>query len=316
MQLTPVSALHRGDCIGIFSPSDRLAMDFPEQVHNGAGLLEKHGFKTQFARNYLAQDGIRAGTLTERLSDINELLDDPNVHALLASWGGKASNHLVNRLPYENFLKERKPLLGFSDITVLLNAVTAQTGLVTFHGPNNAGQLKQSDWSNLLCLSQDFPWTQTNLLAGAKSLDEAVVLRGGFAHGRLFGGNLNCFVLGVAMSKLDLSPFDGGIFFWEDLALTPRQIDQFLTALVNIGFMDNISGMVVGDFFAHESEEQLRSNPLDSVMNAVSNYSFPVIYAPSFGHKQLENPVFPIGSLASLDTSSFSLNVEEPILAE
>jgi muramoyltetrapeptide carboxypeptidase LdcA involved in peptidoglycan recycling len=53
------------------------------------------------------------------------------------------------------------------------------------------------------------------------------------------------------MSKIELSFFDGGIFFWEEIGLTPRQIDQFLTALVNIGSMDKISGMVVGDFFAN-----------------------------------------------------------------
>jgi muramoyltetrapeptide carboxypeptidase len=141
--------------------------------------------------------------------------------------------------------------MGFSDITVLLNCVTAKTGLVTFHGPNNAGQLGQSAWSDLRCLFPGFPWTEIDLLAGARDLAESQVLREGSARGRLFGGNLNCFVLGVVMSKIELSFFDGGIFFWEEIGLTPRQIDQFLTALVNIGSMDKISGMVVGDFFAN-----------------------------------------------------------------
>ena len=117
------------------------------------------------------------------------------------------------------------------------------------------------------------------------------------------------------MSKIDLNFFDNGIFFWEEIGMTPRQIDQFLTALVNFGFMGRISGMVIGDFFAAEAEEALRSNPLDSVMNAISAYDFPVVYAPSFGHKTLENPVFPIGALASLDTKSFSLHIDEPVLS-
>jgi muramoyltetrapeptide carboxypeptidase LdcA involved in peptidoglycan recycling len=109
--------------------------------------------------------------------------------------------------------------------------------------------------------------------------------------------------------------FDGGIFFWEEIGLTPRQIDQLLTALVNIGFMDRISAMIVGDFFASESEQSCRSNPLDSVMNAISSYNFPVVYAPSFGHKPLENPIFPIGALASFNPKSFSLCIEEPVLS-
>ena len=196
----------------------------------------------------------------------------------------------------------------------MLNAITARTGLATFHGPNIVGKLEESDWSSLDCLRPEFPWTETNLLASAKR-SEGLVLRRGIATGRLFGGNLNCFVLGVVLSRADLSFFDGGVFFWEDIGLTPRQIDQFLTALANIGFLDRISGMVIGDFFANEQHEWLRSDPLESVLHAVRNYSFPVIYAPLFGHRKLENPVFPIGASATLDTAEFSLRLTETPLS-
>jgi muramoyltetrapeptide carboxypeptidase LdcA involved in peptidoglycan recycling len=109
MDLSPALAIHDGAGIGIFSPSDRLAMNYPALVKAGSKILEQHGFKSIFAHNYLAQDGIRAGTVAQRLNDINELLDALNVNALLASWGGKACNHLVYDLSYEKFLQKRKP---------------------------------------------------------------------------------------------------------------------------------------------------------------------------------------------------------------
>lgn len=314
-QLVPAAPIAEGAEIGVFSPSEYLTPKFRELVDNGAELLRKHGFRPKFAANYLACDDIRAGTADQRIADINELLDATGVQALMASWGGKACSHLIAKLPYESFLKQRKPMLGFSDITVLLNCLTAKTGVVTFHGPQNVARLDRTAWADLRCLFADFPWPEVNLLAGAAQLDQSAVLRRGLSSGRLFGGNLSCFVLGVILSRIDLSFFDGGIFFWEEVGLTPRQIDQLLTSLVNCGFMDRISGMVIGDFIAEESEEQRRSNPIDSVMNALSGFEFPIIYAPCFGHKQLENPIFPIGPVASLDTSAFSLRINDQILA-
>lgn len=298
--------LQNNSTIGIFSPSEWLGNSRPEHVRDGAEFLERQGFNIQYARNYLAQDTIRAGTVAQRLADITELLDRPDVHAMLATWGGKACNQLVPALPYEKFARTRKAIVGFSDTCVLSNAITAKTGLVTFYGPNIAGKLEESTWSDLAFLREAFDWRSTNILEGAKKTG-ALTLRSGSAAGRLVGGNLNCFVLGNILSRLDLSFFDGGIFVWEDIGLTPRQIDQFLTSLVNVGFMDRISGMIVGDFFHSESHEWLRSDPLESVMHAVRDFNFPVVYAPSFGHRKLENPVFPIGARCSLDADKVEL---------
>jgi muramoyltetrapeptide carboxypeptidase len=311
--LLQINALEDGSCIGIFSPSEWLGDNRPSRVREGAEFLERQGFRTAFSRHYLAQDTIRAGTVGERIADINELLSRADIDALLATWGGKACNHLIYELPYERLREQRKAMIGFSDVAVLLNAITAKTGLVTVHGPNIAGKLEESTWSDLSALRSSFPWRSTNIIGTAAEAG-GLALRGGRATGRLFGGNLNCFVLGVTMSRIDLSFFDGGIFFWEDIGLTPRQIDQFLSALRNVGFLDRISGMVVGDFFSEENHSWLRSDPLESVMHAIRGTSFPVVYAPIFGHRKLENPILPIGPKATLDADMLSLIVDEDVL--
>ena len=309
----PATALGDSATIGFFTPSEWLGGDRPVQVHEGAAMLERLGYHVKYAENYLAQDSIRGGTVGQRVADISELIKNSEVHALLATWGGKACNQLLPHLPYRHIAEAKKAILGFSDVCVLSNAITAETGLVTFYGPNIAGKLGESSWSDLACLRRSFDWRSTNILAGAAEAG-ATCLRGGSATGRLVGGNLNCFAIGVVLSQLDLSFFDGGIFFWEDLGLTPRQIDQYLTGLVNIGFMDRISGMVIGDFFAQEKREWQHSDPLESVLHALRDYRFPIVYAPIFGHRKLENPVFPIGATCDLDADGIALTVTDQVV--
>jgi muramoyltetrapeptide carboxypeptidase len=312
-QYRPARALQDGDTIGFFTPSEWLGGDRPQQVQGGAAFLEQNGYRVQLSGNCLARDIIRGGTVAQRLDDISELVSNPEIRALLATWGGKACNHLTPYLPYQQIAEARKPVIGFSDVCVISNAITAETGLVTFYGPNIAGKLDESAWSDMACFKRSFDWSSTNILAGAADVG-ATCLRSGTTTGRLVGGNLNCFTIGVVLSKLDLSFFNGGIFFWEDLGLTPRQIDQFLTGLINVGFMDRISGMILGDFFAQEKREWQHSDPLESVLHALRDFTFPIIYAPTFGHRKLENPVFPIGAQCHFDSSRMILNAIDPVI--
>jgi muramoyltetrapeptide carboxypeptidase len=184
---------------------------------------------------------------------------------------------------------------------VLLNAITAKTGLITFHGPNIVGKLNETEHWHLELVREPVSAIGTNLLKSTAKVDFRA-LRPGTAKGRLFGGNLNCFVVGLASSKINLDAFNGGIFFWEDLGLTPREINQFLTALRNIGFFERISGMIVGDFITQEAENRVTSDPVEAVLHPTRGYAFPILYAPMFGHKRLENPIFPIGAMCELDT--------------
>jgi muramoyltetrapeptide carboxypeptidase len=188
-------------------------------------------------------------------------------------------------------------------IAVLLNAITAKTGLLTFHGPNIVGKLEETDHSDLGLVREPIIGRGSNLLAGASKVQTRCV-KPGIGRGRLFGGNLNCFVLGLACSSINLDFFDGGIFFWEDLGLTPRQINQYLTALHNIGLFDRISGMVVGEFITPESENRVSSDPFEALIYPMRDYNFPVFYAPLFGHRKLENPIFPIGAMCELDATA------------
>jgi muramoyltetrapeptide carboxypeptidase len=303
-------ALREGDVIGVFSPSDAVTGYRPAKVKRGCDRLAQAGFETFLTPNVYAKEATMAGSVEQRIADIQMLVTDPKIKAMFPTYGGKACNQLLYDLPYEEILVTKKVWLGFSDIAVLLNAITAKTGLITFHGPNIVGKLDETDHWNLRLVREPLIGAGTNLLANGAKV-EFKCLRPGTAKGRLFGGNLNCFVVGLVSSRINLDAFDGGIFFWEDLGLTPREINQFLTSLRNVGFFDRISGMIVGDFIMQETEDRVMSDPFDAVLHPTRGYNVPILYAPIFGHRVLENPIFPIGAMCQLNTETNELTLLE-----
>lgn len=305
--------LDKGSCIGIYSPSEPIVESRVERLEQGCQMLVKKGFRVKYGLDTLAHRYYMAGTVSQRVSALRALLEDPEVDGLLSSWGGKSCNQLLGQLPYGVFASARKPLLGFSDICVLQNAVTAKTGLVTFYGPNVAGKLDETLHTDLSILTTDFYADNANILGDIDSVP-ARVLREGRVQGRLLGGNLSTFVLGVVGTRYCPDP-DGGVFFWESGWERPQILDQYLTYLQNSGFLGRIGGMVVGDFVAEEPDGYKDRDHFEMLEEAIEGYDFPVLYCPTFGHRRLENPILPIGALVDLDTADGSLTLLEPVVS-
>ena len=194
---------------------------------------------------------------------------------------------------------------------VLLNNITARTGLVTFYGPNVVGKLDETDHSDLSILQIEN--NTTNLLGDTNKVS-CRVLKEGIVEGHLVGGNLSTFVLGVVCSNIPDSYYDDAILFWEDAGNTAQIINQYLTAISNRGVFNRIKGMIIGDFLTEESQDWKKTDDFASIMSILDNYNIPVLYAPTFGHKKLENPILPIGAKCRLNVSECSLNLLTPII--
>lgn len=311
-QARRVRYLSQEATIGIFSPSEPIVETRQERFNKGLSILTENGFRFKLGKNCLAISAYTAGSIEERLEDIHTLARDTEIDALMASWGGKSCNQLIRYLNYEELADARKPILAFSDGCVLLNAITAVTGLITFHGPNVVGKLDETKHSNLGILIKKGTLERTNLL-GSPSPGSTRVIRGGKATGKLFGGNLSTFVLGTVCSNLSKHLWEGGIFFWEEASMPPQLIEQHLRALINTGLLDRIAGMIVGNFLYEDPLEWKRIDGLSSLSNILSEFSYPILYCPTFGHAPLENPILPIGASCTLDADAVTLQVIEQI---
>jgi muramoyltetrapeptide carboxypeptidase len=308
-----VRAIKRGSTIGVFSPSEPVVAKRQDGFQRGLTILSEKGFSTKLSKHCLSWSAYTAGTVDDRLEDIHSLISDPEVHALMASWGGKSCNQLLGRLDYKRIASARKPIFAFSDGGVLLNAITSRTGMITFYGPNVVGKLHETNHADLSITTAEFLWRDRNLL-GESSSRSAQTIRSGKAQGRLFGGNLSTFVLGVVCSDIPRDYWKKGIFFLEEPSMPPQILDQYLTSLGNIGFFDQISGLVVGLFECNEPIDWKRADAFSALKGALSRYSFPILYCPTFGHAALENPILPIGALCTLDADKMHLFLNDEIV--
>ncbi|MFH1865095.1 MAG: LD-carboxypeptidase [Candidatus Eisenbacteria bacterium] len=307
-------ALEAGATLGVFTPSEPLTEDRRQMVAEGVRILEDAVFKVKTGRRYEARSHHTAGSPLERVADVHELLADDDVRALITSWGGKSCCQLLPLIDYGAFRKCRKPLIGFSDGGVLVNAIVAKAGLVSFYGPNVVGKLSHSMYADLRQLLSGRLRAGTNLLADATGEPSSCVLSPGAAEGHLVGGNLSTFSDAI-MGTDYAPPFEDWILIWESGPRTSQALDTLLWSVKLSCDSHRIRGMVIGDCRLKE-DARWGTQSLREIVSSVFGDDVPILHAPVFGHRDLPNPAFPIGSRVVLDTSATSLVLEESAVEE
>ncbi|MFA7346719.1 MAG: LD-carboxypeptidase [Desulfurivibrionaceae bacterium] len=287
--------LKKGDTIGIIAPAGpvRNESDFSA----GLKMLDDLGFKTRHRNDILRQNGFLAGTDQERSAELHELWRDPEVRAILAVRGGYGCLRLLPDLDVTLIRQQPKMLIGFSDLTVLLSTVQQKTGLITFHGPMLT-TLPKSD--------RDSQESFFNLLTG-RSMPEIKVkgleiLKGGQARGRLLPGNLTSLI------HLIGTPYEpdwrDAILVLEDIGEAPYRIDRLLTHLWAAGKLEQIAGLILGDFDQCGDVELIWQRALE----LLAHRPIPIWANFPCGHGD-RNRILPVGAQAQLDSSSGRLTI-------
>lgn len=295
------SRLQPGDTVGIIHPAGpvRNAEGFAQglQVLRDMGLHIRCELPDSSGTDYLAADD------RQRLAELHRLWADEEVKALIAARGGYGCLRLISSLDW-NFLRARpKWLLGFSDLTVLLNSVTARCGFVTLHGPMI---------STLACADHLSFKRFREVLAGefwpCARPAGLEILRGGFGQGRLVGGNLTtlCHLLGTPWQPQT----EGCILFLEDTAEPLYKLDRMLTHLACAGLLENIAGLILGLFDPGHDDRleiiRLNEQVWRRVLELTAAAKCPVWGGFPVGH-QRENFALPIGMEALMNSFSGTL---------
>ncbi len=287
--------LRPGDLIGIVHPAGPIRDH--RAFHEGLEALHAFGLRLRHIPPEGEGSDYLAGTDRQRLRDFHQLWADAEVRALVAARGGYGCLRLVKDLDWNFLRRHPKWLIGFSDLTVLLNAITQETGLLTLHGPM-ISSLSRSDTASVQAyknmLHGDFPPYSP---AGLE------VLRGGISQGRLAGGNL------TTLSHLLASPWQvptqGCILFLEDTAEPMYTIDRMLTQLALAGCLDGLAGLILGSFdLGHEdrlAQLRLQEQVWQRVLDLTQGSNYPIWGAFPFGH-QRENLPLPVGMEAVMQS--------------
>ncbi len=289
--------LRVGDTVGLITPGsflDDAGLEKAVTQVQGLGLRVKPG---QYVR---AERGFLAGTDSERLADLHAMFADREVKAIWCGRGGYGCGRLLPLIDLELIRKNPKVLIGYSDITALLNYISRETGLVTYHGPVASSAFPPYTQEGILNAVMEGRTLQPIELSDA-TIDRFVI-RPGMASGRLWGGNLS--LLAAAAGTDYAPPIRDSLLFIEEIGEKPYRIDRMLTQLRQAWKLEEAAGIMLGTFADCEADAADRSLTLkETLIDRLGDLDLPVAYGFPIGHID-DMCTLPVGLTASMDTAS------------
>ncbi|HRP08441.1 MAG TPA: LD-carboxypeptidase [Gemmatimonadales bacterium] len=278
-----------------------------------AELCSAMGYQPEVYPNAGNAYGYLAGRDDERLADLNSALADPDIDAVWCIRGGNGMNRIIHRVDFDGFARNPKPVIGYSDITVLLLALWMRTGVVTFHGP-----IARTPMPNFQRYHFDRILTSVSAagtLGRHNPPSEVLVptnrrifpLRGGRAEGPLVGGNLT--LLQALIGTAYFPPLDGAILFIEDVGEDVYRVDRMLAHLRLVGAFDKLAGVAIGQFTDMGKGGDGGALGFDEVLETYFGpLGIPVAVGFPFGHID-DQWTLPIGVRAALDADKGELSI-------
>jgi muramoyltetrapeptide carboxypeptidase len=300
--------LSPGDAIGVVSPSSPVEPGNP-QLANGVRFLEGLGFKVVPGEYVFSNSLGYAATPTEKAADLLRMFGDPAIKAIICSQGGDTANASLPYLDWQVIANNPKILLGISDITVLLNAIYAKTGLVTFHGNDvmwgfgrHPTPYDRQEFLDRLVQCK---------IGRVQAAGPRKAMRSGRAEGRLLGGNLRCLL------KLAGTPFfpdfRGAILFVESLGFEPPACDFLFRQLQQMGVFDQIQGALIGYIDGVDNLPEAALHMEDILLSVSAGYHFPILKTVDFGHN-CPNTTLPVGARVRMDADGAEIEILEACL--
>jgi len=278
------------------SPSERARIEY------AARRIEARGHRVTLANNIDHRHrGYLAGTDDERVEELNRFLRSAEIDAFFFARGGYGAMRILERIDYAAMAANPRPLVGFSDITALHQAIALHSGVGGFHGP-----MLNLDFHDALSPeNEEWLWS---MLAGEAPLTHAFaaddVVQEGEAEGMLFGG---CLALTTSLAGTPWDFWiDDGIWFWEDVDEPVYRLDRMLTHLGLSGRMKTIRGVIIGALKSCGNDADLRA----FLREFFQSFDIPVVQNLPFGHHG-NNLLMPIGTRVRLSTADCTFTVLE-----
>jgi len=278
-------------------------------------LCRALGWEPRPGRHLRDRSGYLAGTDADRLADLNDALRDDGIDGIWCIRGGYGMTRILDGLALDAVRRRPKPIIGYSDITALLNGVTGATGVVTFHGPTARAPMppfSRRHFARVLtsptAAGRLEPLALTDVLVPRQ--DRIVPLVPGRAEGPLFGGNLS--LLQCLVGTPWLPSLDGAILFLEDVGEALYRVDRMLAHLRSAGTLARLAGVVVGRFTEMKREMSDGVFGFDEVLlHYFGPLGIPVVCGVPVGHIP-DQWTLPLGVRARLDAGTGELELLEP----
>jgi muramoyltetrapeptide carboxypeptidase len=309
--------LEPGCRIGLLAPAGPLLER--DDLTRAEELCRALGYQPVVGTHAHRRHGYLAGTDDERLTDLHWGLGDPAIDAVWCIRGGYGSIRLLDRVDYDQVARRPKPILGFSDITALLNAITRRTGMVTYHAPVARAAMPRFSREHFerVLGSATAAGRLGRIQPPADVLvpqeHRIVTLVPGVAEGPLVGGNLT--LLHCLIGTPYFPDLEDAILFLEDVGEQLYNVDRMLAHLRLVGAFRSLAGVVVGRFTQVDRASRDGAMGFDEVLATYFEpLGIPVAYGFPIGHVDAQWTL-PLGVRARLDAAAGELDLLEPAVA-
>lgn len=290
--------------LGVFSPSsqvDAAALARAEE------RLRRHGIICIIHPQTFATLHQSAGDAAAKIAAFHELLAHPGLDGILCARGGNRAMTMLDRIDYDLWRTSARPVIGFSDVTALLNAGYARAGVRGFHAPC----LQTFDHDRITDAQID------QMAACIKGEATAVPMEGARrilgpdrpVSGPVIGGNLSLVQALCGTSYMPAA--DGAILMIEDIGDQLSRYDRMFQHLRHAGVLSRLAAVIIGDMAEAEDKGAVPFgfSLADCLVQAMDGYDIPVVTGAPFGHR---GPLWtaPIGARGSLSFSGDAVRLE------
>ncbi len=298
-------ALLKGDLIGITAPAGSIWNK--THIDKIQRLMTEMGFKIRLGKTLYEQDGYLAGNDKIRAEELMAFYQDKQVKAIITMRGGWGCQRILGLLNYQIIRENPKIIIGFSDITSLINVIYDKTGVITYHGPCG-----YSSWGNFTIdqVKKALVYGQPYQMENPKTYNiSCKTWVGGKARGELIGGNLTvlCALIGTEYEP----NWKNKILCLEEIGEEPYRVDRMLWQMKQANVFRLINGLVIGSFKNCHPEEPHKSFSLNEVFKQhFSNIKIPIYEGAAFGHIA---PKFtlPLGIEVEIDADEHNIRTLE-----
>ena len=266
------SYLKKGDTIAIIATARKVSK---EEIQPAVAFFESYGLSVILGNNLFESNNQYAGNDLQRTEDLQWALNDKNIKAIIIARGGYGSVRLIESIDFTEFIKNPKWLVGYSDVTVLHNAIH-NIGVATLHAtmPLNFSKNKEATKSMI-----DGLFGNLNEIQAEENYSNV----SGMAKGQLIGGNLS-LLYSLSGTPFDIDTTDK-ILFIEDLDEYLYHIDRMMMQLKLSGKLKKLKGLIVGGMTdMKDNAIPFGKFPEEIILDAVKEYNYPVCFDFPAGH--------------------------------
>lgn len=302
--------LKPGDTIGVTCPSGFMTR---QEMLPAFQQIQSWGFRIITGKTVDARDGTFGGTDEARAQDLQFMLDNPDIQAIMCGRGGYGAVRIIDKIDFSKFIKNPKWIIGFSDATVLHTHINSKYNIASIH--SKMLNSFPSNFETAMPVQQDTILSIRDALMHIKKMNYTAPFnqynKTGEDTGELIGGNLRTIEnLSGTSSEIDT---EGRILFLEETGEYLYNIDRMLWNLKRAGKLSKLKGLIIGGFKIKQQTnyaDEMNKTVQEVIVEKVKEYNYPVCFDFPVGH-QIDNFALKCGVKHRLSVTQSGTTLQE-----